>query len=126
MSSVSQEQVNNEINEIITKNSRPQPILIQTEAFKKSIDIISQFDYSILLNEINNSYSYKICDFCKNSFPIHEGRDYSCKNCKHIFCLKHRDLLHHQCQKINPSYHKYLLAKNLIKNKMKLIKSQGH
>ena len=126
MSSVSQEQVNIEINEIITKNSRPHPILIQTEAFKKSIDIISKFEYSILLNEINNSYSYKKCEFCKNSFPILEGRDYSCKNCKLIFCLKHRDLLHHQCQKINPSYHKYLLAKNLIKNKMKLMKSQGH
>ena len=126
MSSVSQEQVNNEINEIITKNSRPQPILIQTEAFKKSIDIISKFEYSILLNEINNSYSYQKCEFCKNSFPIFEGRDYSCKNCKLIFCFKHRDLLNHHCEKINPSYHKYLLAKNLIKNKMKLIKSQGH
>ena len=125
MSSVS-EQVNIEINEIITKNSRPQPILIQTEAFKKSIDIISKFEYSILLNEINNSYSYQKCEFCKNSFPILEGRDYSCKNCKLIFCFKHRDLLNHHCEKINPSYHKYLLAKNLIKNKMKLIKSQGH
>ena len=125
MSSVS-EQVNIEINEIITKNSRPQPILIQTEAFKKSIDIISKFEYSILLNEINNSYSYQKCEFCKNSFPILEGRDYSCKNCKFIFCLKHRDLLNHHCEKINPSYHKYLLAKNLIKNKMRLIKSQGH
>ena len=125
MSSVS-EQVNIEINEIITKNSRPQPILIQTEAFKKSIDIISKFEYSILLNEINNSYSYQKCEFCKNSFPILERRDYSCKNCKLIFCLKHRDLLNHHCEKINPSYHKYLLAKNLIKNKMRLIKSQGH
>lgn len=125
MSSVS-EQVNIEINEIITKNSRPQPILIQTEAFKKSIDIISKFEYSILLNEINNSYSYQKCEFCKNSFPILEGRDYSCKNCKLIFCFKHRDLLNHHCEKINPSYHKYLLAKNLIKNKMRLIKSQGH
>ena len=125
MSSVS-EQVNIEINEIITKNSRPQPILIQTAAFKKSIDIISKFEYSILLNEINNSYSYQKCEFCKNSFSILEGRDYSCKNCKLIFCFKHRDLLNHHCEKINPSYHKYLLAKNLIKNKMRLIKSQGH
>ena len=125
-SSVSEEKIIIEINDIISKNSRPEPLIIQTEAFKKSIEILSKFDYSTFLTDINNKYSYKLCEFCNNNFPIIEGKDYSCKTCDKIYFFKHRDLLNHQCQNLNPTYQKYLMAKNLVKNRMKLIKYQGH
>ena len=125
-SSVSQEQIIIEINEIISKNSRPQPIIIQTKAFKKSIEILSKFDYCNFFTDIHHKYSSQLCEYCNNNFPIIEGKDYSCKSCDKIFCFKHRNLLNHQCHNINPSYQKYLMAKNLVKNRMKLIKNQGH
>ena len=111
------------INNIII-NHRPTPEIIKSKKFEKSIEIISQFDY--IINENNEQFSHKLCEFCKNYFPIIEGKDYSCKQCNETFCLIHRESLNHKCEKLTPAFEKYLMAKNILKNRMRMIKSKGH
>ena len=116
----------NEIEEKIKySRKRKCPIIIESENLKKSLELISKFEY-ILKDKINNNYSHKLCEYCKNYFPIIEGRNYNCKQCGEIFCIKHRELLNHHCSTLTPNYEKYLLAKSILKNKMKMIKNKAH
>ena len=111
------------INNIII-NHRPTPEIIKSKKFEKSIEIISQFDY--IIHENNEQFSHKLCEFCKNYFPTIEGKNYTCKLCNETFCLIHRESLNHKCEKLTPAFEKYLIAKNILKNKMRMIKSKGH
>ena len=113
-----------EINKIISLNQRPKPEIIESESFKKSIEIISKYDYKFTTNEHINEY--KICFFCKNQFPTIQGNSYSCNNCGKTFCVKHRNVLDHHCQKINPNLEKYLAAKNIFREKIRMLKMKGH
>ena len=76
------------INNIIKKN-RPIPEKINSKSFEESIEIISKFDY--IIKENNENYSHKLCEFCKNYFPIIEGKKYCCNLCNETFCLIHRE-----------------------------------
>ena len=111
------------INNIIKKN-RPIPEKINSKSFEESIEIISKFDY--IIKENHENYYHQLCEFCKNYFPIIEGKDYTCKHCNETFCLIHRESINHKCEKLTPAFEKYLLAKNILKNKMRMIKSKGH
>ena len=102
---------------------RPKPEIIVSESLEKSIQIISKFDYKFT-NE-NHKIEYKTCFFCKNQFPTIKGRNYNCQNCEKIFCVKHRNILNHQCEKINPNLQRYLAAKNLIKEKKRIKRMMG-
>ena len=112
-----------DINNNIMLKQRPKPEIIVSEALRKSIEIISKFDYK--LNTDENSIEYKVCYFCKNKFPTIQGKIYSCQNCSEIFCVKHRNVLNHSCKKLNPNLEKYLATKNLIREKMRMIKMKG-
>ena len=112
------------INKIISFKKRPKPEIIVSDALQKSIEIISKFDYKVATDE--NLIEYKICHFCKNQFPTIQGKIYSCQNCLQTFCVKHRNILNHRCQKLDPNLEKYLAAKSLFKEKMKLLKMKGY
>ena len=114
----------NEINRIMSLKQRPKPEIIVSEALQKSIDIIARFDYK--LNKDLNKIEYKSCYFCKNQFPTIQGKAYTCPNCSEIFCVKHRNLLDHNCKKLDPNLERYLAAKSIFKEKMRMRKMKGH
>ena len=58
-----------------------------------------------------------MCFFCKKKFPTIQGNNYSCHNCGEAFCVKHRNILAHHCQKLNPKLEKYLAAKKMFKER---------
>ena len=80
---------------------RPESIIVHTEALKKSIELISKFEY--IIHDGDKHYSQSICNFCKNFFPTLQGKDYTCKSCGETFCVKHRQMLNHQCKKMTPA-----------------------
>ena len=108
----------------ITIKQRPKPEIIVSEALQKSIEIISKFDYKFTTEE--HIIEYKNCFSCKNGFPTIQGKNYFCQNCEEIFCVKHRNILNHHCKKLDPNLRKYLAAKKLIKEKMRLRKLKGN
>ena len=112
------------INKIMSLKQRPKPEIIVSEAFQKSIEIISKFDYKFTTDE--NLIEYKTCYFCKGQFPTIQGKTYSCQRCAQTFCVKHRNILDHHCQKLDPNLEKYLAAKSLFKEKMRMLKMKGH
>ena len=112
------------INKIISIKQRPKPEIIVSEALQKSIEIISKYDYKFTTDE--QVIEYKMCFFCKNKFPTIQGKTYSCHDCGETFCVKHRNILNHHCQKLNPNLEKYLAAKNLFKERMRMLKMKGH
>lgn len=101
---------------------RPESIIVHTEALKKSIELISKFEY--IIHDGDKHYSQSICNFCKNFFPTLQGKDYTCKSCGETFCVKHRQMLNHQCKKMTPAFEKYLQSKNLLRSKLKAAKNK--
>ena len=112
------------INEKILIIERPKPEIIISEALEKSIEIISKFDYKFTTDE--HVIEYKICNCCKNEFPTIQGKNYKCHSCDESFCAKHRNILNHQCQNINPNLKRYLAAKKLVKDKIRMRKLKGN
>ena len=112
------------INKIMTIKTRALPEIIVSESLQKSIEIIAKYDYKYTTDE--TIIEYKKCYFCKNQFPTIPGKEYSCQKCGEIFCVSHRNVLKHQCQKLDANLEKYLAAKNLFKEKMRMIKMKGH
>ena len=112
------------INEKNFIRERPKPEIIISEALVKSIEIISKFDYKFTSDE--HVIEYKVCFYCKNEFPTIKGKNCKCHNCEEIFCVKHRNILNHQCQNINPNLKRYLAAKKLIKDKKRMRKLLGN
>ena len=117
-------QEENEINKMMSLKQRPKPEIIVSEALQKSIEIISKYDYKFTNDQ--NMIEYKICYFCKNQFPTIQGKAYTCQNCSEIFCVKHRNILNHGCKKLDPNLEKYLAAKSLFREKMRMRKMKGH
>ena len=109
-------------NKIISTKQRPMPEIIISEALKKSIEIISQYEYEIAAND---KIEYKICSLCNNKFPTIQENKYSCEKCEKVFCIKHRNILEHHCNKLDPNKAKYLAAKNLINEKLRMRKIKG-
>lgn len=107
---------------VIISYSKPQ--VIQSEALLKSLDLLSKLEYQA--SEESQTFVLTKCGYCLNIYPTVEGRDYCCKVCNETLCLKHRDLLNHHCEKISPSFEKYLMAKNTFKTKLREIKMKGH
>ena len=114
----------NEINKSMTLKQRPKPEIIVSEALQKSIEIIAKYDYKFTNDQ--NKIEYKTCFFCKNQFPTIQGKIYTCQNCSEIFCVKHRNILNHSCKKLDPNLEKYLAAKSLFREKMRMRKMKGH
>ena len=112
------------INKIISLKQRPRPEIIVSEALQKSIEIIAKYDYKLATDE--NIIEYKNCFFCKNKFPTIQGKNISCNNCGEIFCVQHRNLLNHHCRKLDPNKEKILAAKNLFRERMRMLKMKGH
>ena len=112
------------INKIMSLKQRPKPEIIVSEALQKSIEIIARYDYKFTTDE--QIIEYKTCFFCKNKFPTIQDKTYSCQDCGETFCVKHRNILNHHCQKLNPNMGKYLAAKSLFKERMKMLKMKGH
>ena len=112
------------INKNIMLKQRPKPEIIVSEALQKSIEIISKFDYKFTTDE--HIIEYKNCFSCKNDFPTIQGKNYFCQYCEEILCVKHRNILKHHCKKIDPNLRKYLAAKKLIKEKIRLRKLKGN
>ena len=100
---------------MISLKKRPKPEIIVSEALQKSIEIIAKFDYKITDEKL---IEYKTCYFCKNQFPTVQGKVCTCQNCAQTFCVKHRNVLNHHCQKLDPNLEKYLAAKSLFKEKI--------
>ena len=112
------------INKIMSLKQRPKPEIIVSEALQKSIEIISKYDYRFTTGE--QVIEYKTCFSCKNNFPTIQGNTYSCQKCGEIFCVKHRNVLDHHCKKLDPNLERILAAKNLFKEKMRMLKMKGH
>ena len=112
------------INQIIFMKQRPKPEIIASEAFQKSIEIISKYDYKLPSND--QIIIFKTCSFCKNEFPTIEGKNILCNNCGECFCVNHRNVINHQCNKIDSTKSKILAAKNIFKERMRLLKLKGH
>ena len=112
------------INKIMSLKKRPKPEIIESEAFQKSIEIISKYDYK--LPSSDQVIIYKLCSFCKNEFPTIEGKKVLCDNCGECFCVSHRNVINHYCKKIDSNKGKILAAKNIFKERMRLLKLKGH
>ena len=54
-----------------------------------------------------------------------EGKNVLCQSCGECFCVNHRKVLDHHCNKIDSNKEKILFAKNLFKEKMRLLKLKG-
>ena len=106
----------------IVPRPHPDSLIIRSEALKKSIELISKFDY--VIKDGDHKFTHNICNFCKNFFPTIQGKDYSCKSCGETYCAKHRQMLNHHCEKLTPAFEKYLLSKNLFKTKLKAMKNK--
>ena len=106
------------INKIMCLKQRPKPEIITSEALQKSIEIISKYDYKF-------PSKYKECNFCKNKFPTIENKDVKCQTCGECFCVNHRKEINHHCNKIDPNKEKILMAKNLFKERMRMLKLKG-
>lgn len=115
-------------NELVQNATEPQYAITQTddsigirnpEAVKKSLEIMSKFDY---IPQYTQNISHYECQQCHTLFPVNTGKDCSCKFCSGNFCLRHRDVLNHNCRNITPNHQKYLMAKNAFKLKMKEMK----
>ena len=111
------------INNIMSLKQRPKPEIITSEALQKSIEILSKYDYKFPSNE--QSIIFKECNYCKNQFPTIEGKNVLCQSCGECFCVNHRKVLDHHCNKIDSNKEKILFAKNLFKEKMRLLKLKG-
>ena len=121
------DELNNEenaSNKIVCIRQRPKPEIITSEALKKSIEIISKYDYKFTTEE--HIIEYKTCFSCKNNFPTIQGKEYSCQKCDETFCVKHRDVLNHHCRKLDPNLERILAAKSLFKERMRMLKMRGH
>ena len=112
------------INNIMSLKQRPKPEIISSEAFYKSIAIISKYDYKLPSSE--QIIIFKKCSFCKNEFPTIEGKNILCNNCGEYFCVNHRNVINHNCEKMDANKVKILAAKNLFKERMRLLKLKGH
>ena len=112
------------INKTLSLKQRPKPEIIVSEALQKSIEIISKYDYRFTTDE--HIIEYKTCFFCKNNFPTIQGKNYSCQNCGQTFCVKHRNILDHHCQKLDRNLEKILAAKSLFKDRMRMFKMRSH
>lgn len=112
------------LNKIMSLKTRPRPEIIDSDALKQSIEIISKYDYT--LTNDKKIIEYKNCFLCKNKFPTIESKNCSCESCGETFCIKHRNILNHHCIKLNPNLEKYLMAKNIFKDKMRMLKMKGH
>ena len=105
--------------------TRPQPEIIHSEALKKSIAVLEQFE----LNQIfptQSQFVHQLCHVCKSYFPTMKNKDSTCKSCGEILCVKHRQPLNHHCSKLTPQYEKYLMAKNMFKTRAKAIRNKGY
>ena len=111
------------LNKITIFNQRPKPEIIVSEALKKSILILSKYDYKFPSSD--QIIIYKECSYCKNQFPTVEGKKILCDSCGECFCVKHRQVLEHHCNKIDPNKEKILKAKNIFKERMRLLKLKG-
>ena len=111
------------INKIMSLKQRPKPEIITSEALQKSIEIISKYDYKFPTND--QLIIYKECIFCKNKFPTIENKDVKCQTCGECFCVNHRKEINHHCNKIDPNKEKILMAKNLFKERMRMLKLKG-
>ena len=95
------------ISKALSLKQRPKPEIIVSEALQKSIEIISKYDYRFTTDE--HIIEYKTCFYCKNNFPTIQGKNYSCQNCGQAFCVKHRNILNHHCQKLDPNLEKIFI-----------------
>ena len=111
------------INQIMNLKQRPKPEIITSEALQKSIEILSKYDYKFPSND--QTIFFKECSFCKNQFPTIEGRKISCESCGQCFCVNHRKVMDHHCNKIDENKEKVLIAKNIFKERMRLLKLKG-
>ena len=102
---------------------RPKPEIITSEALQKSIAIISKYDYKFPSND--QIIIFKQCNFCKNNFPTIENKVVTCQTCGECFCVNHRKEINHHCNKIDSNKEKILFAKNLFKERMRLLKLKG-
>ncbi len=121
------DELNNEenaSNKIVCIRQRPKPEIITSEALKKSIEIISKYDYKFTTEE--HIIEYNTCFSCQNNFPTIKGKEYSCQKCDETFCVKHRDVLNHHCRKLDPNLERILAAKSLFKERMRMLKMRGH
>ena len=107
-------------NKLLSKKRRREPEIIKSESLQKSIEIISKYDFKFTTDE--HIIEYKKCFFCKNHFPTIQGNNYSCHDCGETFCVKHRNILDHHCQKLNPKLEKYLAAKRMFREKLRKLK----
>ena len=111
------------INNIMSLKQRPKPEIITSEALQKSIAIISKYDYKFPSND--QIIIFKQCNFCKNNFPTIEHKVVTCQTCGECFCVSHRKEINHHCNKIDANKEKILFAKNLFKERMRLLKLKG-
>ena len=111
------------INQKMTLKQRPKPEIITSEALQKSIEILSKYDYKFPSNE--QEILFRECNFCKSQFPTIEGKKITCERCGVCFCVNHRKVLDHHCNKIDANKEKILNAKNIFKERMRLLKLKG-
>ena len=111
------------INKIMCLKQRPKPEIITSEALQKSIEIISKYDYKFPSND--QLIIYKEKKKKKNKFPTIENKDVKCQTCGECFCVNHRKEINHHCNKIDPNKEKILMAKNLFKERMRMLKLKG-
>lgn len=113
------ENIQNESFNFPIRKYRPEIQIINSDSLKKSLEILSKFDYTLQLN--NTTTKNEVCQFCQNLFPV-SNNQINCELCSKNFCAKHRQPLNHNCTNLNPNHGKYLMAKNLFRERLKEMK----
>ena len=97
--------------------------IIATPAFLQSLEILAKYDYN---SQIQNIHFYnKKCEFCHSFFPASDTSKGQCSLCSNDYCIKHRQPLNHNCTRLSSDDEKYLLAKQIFREKLKLMKYKG-
>lgn len=103
---------------------RREPESIFNQQFIDSFEVLRKYEYT--LPDETKKISQKICEFCNINFPIFEETKCCCAECGKNYCAKHRKQENHRCEKQNPNLTKYLIAKNMFKERLRYYKNKGH
>lgn len=68
----------------------------------------------------NQNLELNSCTVCQRIVASKNGNE--CTMCCKFFCLKHRQEINHNCEKLPKEKEMYLLAKNKFRNKLREIK----
>ena len=97
---------------------------IHSQSFIDSLEILARYEF-VPASE-SPDFVEQQCFFCKTNFSAKKEAKTKCADCFETFCARHRRQINHNCQKLDANISKYLMAKNLFRERMRAIKAKGH